>query len=509
MQNFRLKNLKKTIVALSGTFGARVFVYLMTAMILIYIVFDLLMIRSHHKIIVDIMVKEGQTITRLLADNVRLGVFSENVDLLSPPVQSTLEQREVMTILVIDREGKQLLKEGQSSLGSSQNCEEGLKKFIKLSRENLQQQLTFSQKDENCLVIGAPVLISHEQQAEQLYFDTDLSYPEIPTRFPYRLLGYVAIAFDEEALTKSRQQVFSEHVGLFIVFLIAASLVTLLIVRQAIRPINRLIALVKNSNLQVEAPGQIDLLDKSFSSLVNQLTEAFSTINQLHLDLEEVTSELIKTQEQERQRIALDLHDDVAQNLSSLRMTCDTLFDEMPKEASESLLKKRDNMSEQLKGCIQTVRHLSYDLQPPSLTQLGLAQAVRQLTDDFAAANQLEIDFLASGFEEFEPEYDFAINCYRIIQEALNNVKKHANASKVRIRLVASYPSIILRINDNGVGFDSEDKVAKASGGYKMGLQNMIKRTHLLNGRMKEFKSVPGGGTKILIEFPYPEKKDE
>ena len=107
--------------------------------------------------------------------------------------------------------------------------------------------------------------------------------------------------------------------------------------------------------------------------------------------------------------------------------------------------------------------------------------------------------------EELRLDFDTEINLYRIIQEGLNNIQKHAEASQVTIRLVSSFPKIILRIEDNGKGFDLKKRLLTAIQNRRMGLQNMRERVALLNGKIK-IKSRPMTGTKIFIDIPYQEK---
>ena len=97
---------------------------------------------------------------------------------------------------------------------------------------------------------------------------------------------------------------------------------------------------------------------------------------------------------------------------------------------------------------------------------------------------------------------------YRLIQEGLNNVKKHANAHHVIIRLVASFPNIILRIEDDGKGFDVKTRYVSAANEKRMGLQNMSERVGLLDGKIK-IQSRPMNGTKIFIEIPHKETKND
>ncbi|MGA6927315.1 MAG: ATP-binding protein, partial [Desulfosarcina sp.] len=148
----------------------------------------------------------------------------------------------------------------------------------------------------------------------------------------------------------------------------------------------------------------------------------------------------------------------------------------------------------------------AYDLRPPGLDQLGLVKTLVLLCEDYSQSGAgLTIDFTAAGVDELDLGYEIEINLFRLIQEALNNIKRHADASRVTIRLVASSPDIVIRIKDNGKGFDLNDRRRQAFKGKRMGLQSMVERVHLLQGKIN-VQSSPGKGTYILIEIPLKEK---
>ncbi|MCB9482209.1 MAG: PAS domain S-box protein [Desulfobacteraceae bacterium] len=213
-----------------------------------------------------------------------------------------------------------------------------------------------------------------------------------------------------------------------------------------------------------------------------------------------LTKEIIKAQENERKKIALDLHDHVAQNLSFLKITADSLKN----SKQDDLQDKIQILSNGLKDSISDIRHISYDLRPPNLEELGLAKAIYQHCEDFSFKHGIEIDFTSAGMENIKFSFDIEINIFRIIQEALNNILKHSSADMARIRLIASYPRVILRIDDNGKGFDVKTESDSSVAGEKMGLKGMRERISLIGGQM-EINSVLGTGTKIVAEIPYPE----
>jgi signal transduction histidine kinase len=214
-----------------------------------------------------------------------------------------------------------------------------------------------------------------------------------------------------------------------------------------------------------------------------------------------LTHQLIKAQENERLKISRDLHDHIAQDLSTLKISLETLFKDQPAETRE----KVGQLSNILQRSIAAVRDMAYDLRPPGLDQLGLVKTLYLYCEDFSTSSAAEIDFAAAGVDELNLEYETEINIYRLIQEALNNIKRHAGAKRVTIRLVASSPDIVIRIKDNGKGFDVNDRRKWALKEKRMGLQSMVERVRLLQGKIN-IQSRPDKGTYIFIAIPLKEK---
>jgi signal transduction histidine kinase len=217
--------------------------------------------------------------------------------------------------------------------------------------------------------------------------------------------------------------------------------------------------------------------------------------------LQAVSQELIKAQEHERLRIARDLHDRVAQDLSALKISMDTLFDGRV-GIDPSLRHKMAALCGILGHSINALREIAYNLRPPMLDQLGLRSAIFQYGQDFAAKSGVEVDFSSAGMNELSLSPDVEINLFRLVQEALANVQKHAQASEVTIRLVASFPNVVLRIEDDGIGFNVSERMAAALCEKRMGLKSMQERVSLMSGTMK-LKSLPDKGTRLVFKIPY------
>jgi signal transduction histidine kinase len=123
------------------------------------------------------------------------------------------------------------------------------------------------------------------------------------------------------------------------------------------------------------------------------------------------------------------------------------------------------------------------------------------MCDDFSTQYRIPVIFGSTGIDHLHFDFDAATNIYRIIQEALNNTGKHARAGRVTVRLVAAHPELIIRIEDDGTGFDIKAKQKEAAGDKRMGLRSIQERSRLLGGETT-IHSVPGAGTKVMVKLP-------
>lgn len=217
--------------------------------------------------------------------------------------------------------------------------------------------------------------------------------------------------------------------------------------------------------------------------------------------IQTLTQQLIRVQEDERQRIARDLHDNVAQDLSSLMLKMETLFDGHDCVDPE-LAARGKTVADVLRGSIASVREIAYGLRPPALDQLGLVRALENLSQDAGTRYGFEVDFFSSGIDNISLDFNVEINLYRMVQEAVRNICRHARASKATVRLIKSHPDILIRIEDNGVGFPMEESLAKADHDKRMGLRSMEERTRLIGGAM-DIQSLPGTGTRVVFKVPF------
>jgi PAS domain S-box-containing protein len=232
------------------------------------------------------------------------------------------------------------------------------------------------------------------------------------------------------------------------------------------------------------------------------IMEDISELKQTEKLVQSLIHQLIRSQENERQMISRELHDTVAQDLSSSKIDCEMLL--KYNSITTGTRKKISQLSNNIEKIMKSVRDLSYELRPPGLEKFGLVQTVYQFCKDFSEKTDIRVDFQSAGMDSLNLDYNTKINLYRLLQEGLNNVKKHADAKIVSVRLVSSFPNIILRINDDGKGFDLKARLAKAYKEKRMGLRSMHERVGLLQGKINIESSV-GRGTKVVIEIPQTE----
>lgn len=216
--------------------------------------------------------------------------------------------------------------------------------------------------------------------------------------------------------------------------------------------------------------------------------------------VQELTQRLILAGETEREQLSRDLHDSVAQTLWYAKMAAENALNNRPEEQEPG------ELVELLDKAIDEVRIIAYGLRPPELDQMGFVQAVSQCCKEFSDITKIFLDFEVHGVDNIKLSPVAEVNLYRVLQEALNNIQQHAEASKVRVRFVGSFPSVILRVEDNGRGFDT-DQAQDAADGH-MGLRNMEERMRLLGGTMR-VRSAPGAGTQLVFEVPQPKENSD
>jgi signal transduction histidine kinase len=200
---------------------------------------------------------------------------------------------------------------------------------------------------------------------------------------------------------------------------------------------------------------------------------------------------LIEIQEQERTNVARELHDQIGQSLNLLKLLIDRARIAND-EDRQGLYKQAIPL---LADLIDRVATLSLELRPKILDDLGLVQALEWYFERFTTQTKIRVQFESPDTDP-QIQRQIANSIYRVVQEALTNVARHAHATTVRVILKAKHRGVKLHIEDNGIGFDPTAKEASTSGGI-IGMQERIS---LLGGTL-QVRSKPGSGTRIIVEI--------
>ncbi|HTK88173.1 MAG TPA: sensor histidine kinase [Nitrospiraceae bacterium] len=242
----------------------------------------------------------------------------------------------------------------------------------------------------------------------------------------------------------------------------------------------------------------INSLADSVSSYLNR-KQAEAALRQTHERLQALSQRLMHVQEQERRHLSRDLHDEIGQALTAVKMNLQTLQRGSDAPSIAPSLSDSINIIDHI---MQHVRDLSLDLRPSLLDDLGLVSAVRWYVTRQAERAGWKVEILAEDSLSHLPA-DMAVACYRIVQEAITNAMRHAEARHVSVALHKDDRELAIVVRDDGVGFDVMHAQQRAAQGQSLGLLGMEERIRLLEGRLS-IHSSPGTGTEVTASIPLP-----
>ena len=237
-------------------------------------------------------------------------------------------------------------------------------------------------------------------------------------------------------------------------------------------------------------------------SLVAEVAERMQTEVSLESSrqaLQKLTLQLLRVQEDERRRISRDLHDDINQRLALLAMDIEAVERQL-NSSTDHVGRAIRAIQDRVVELSDIVRHLAYQLHPSILDDLGLPIALQRLMDDFTARSHIRGSFEHKDIPAVVPQ-EIATCLYRVAQESLSNVARHAAASRVDVALIRSQSELMVTITDNGVGFDSEQSL---HGSHGLGLLGMKERVALVQGVL-QVNSAVGKGTRVQVVVLVPE----
>lgn len=263
-----------------------------------------------------------------------------------------------------------------------------------------------------------------------------------------------------------------------------------------------------------------DDLQKRLKGIDRQLERAEGLVSQLNVVLEYLSGDLnqvtrmlesaknrqllglkiILAQEEERKRIAREIHDGLAQNLANIVLRTEIAERMMAKQAFNAVKEELVDLKGQVRGGIEEVRKIIFNLRPMALDDLGLVPTLRKFVQDFEDKHKIRTQFETVGKETRLPS-GMEAAVFRLVQEAFSNVLKHAQASHVLLELTFQMQMVKITVTDNGIGFEADNIERQLTKGNHYGLIGMRERVGLLEGRM-DIQSDIGAGTKISMVIP-------
>ncbi len=275
-----------------------------------------------------------------------------------------------------------------------------------------------------------------------------------------------------------------------------SALIYSFLLRWALRPLEQLqeaAEAIRQGRLDVRVPlhpfrdAQMERLVETFNRMVETIT---SNSERLHW----LSQQILQAQEEERARIARELHDEAAQWLTSLLIRQRLLLRNLPPEMRPEV----EELQRMTAAALEHLRRIAMELRPAILDDLGLVEALRWQAEEFQKQTGVPITLRVQGRIERLPR-QVELVLYRVAQEALTNIARHARATRVEVTLNCSTEQLELFIADDGVGFDPE--AVRRSRARSLGLMGMAERLALIGGTL-EIDSAPGKGTRIRARVP-------
>lgn len=225
------------------------------------------------------------------------------------------------------------------------------------------------------------------------------------------------------------------------------------------------------------------------------LKQSHEALNERTEQLQELSTHLQQVREDERSKIAREIHDELGQQLTGLKMDISWLKRKMQHE-DELVNTKFDDAIKLIAEAVKSIRHIVTELRPSIIDDLGMNAAFEWQIEDFAKRLGIPIEY-QNDFDDAVVGPNISIGLFRILQESLTNIARHANAARINISIDRVEDMIRLIVQDDGVGFDTSVKQA----GRTFGLLGIKERTYMLKG-ICQIQSRPGDGTKISVQIP-------
>ena len=445
----------------------------------------------HHrkKMITNLQENVSPRLTQMVNDVLRSSMLSKNKDEMKYILEAVRQYPDVKSIFILNRTGRIVMSINDKDIGriidirdpTCQVCHHGTIKAL------------------NKTVIYSSL------EGEKIFRNVNPIYNRTECfschKLEEKIAGVLVTDFTLNQIERQLQAEFKENILLLFFAIGISTLVIGIALNQlVIKKLQRFVEAASlfgrgefKKTISFKSDDEIKKLAESFNRMAETLTE------KMRLE-RKYLSQIIEAQENERRRISRELHDEIGQALYAIKLNLEMIDKDLPH--TTPVIQRRLGEAKSLSSqTLTAMRRLSLDLRPTMLDDLGLIPTLRWYIQNFSNRLGIYSNFETTGFEEkLSPQIETAF--YRIVQEALNNIAKHAQADRVEISLVKRDSRIYASIQDNGKGFDLERVLHLESPERGFGVVGIQERVSLLGGQM-DIQTKPGFGTLIHFEIPY------
>ncbi|OGP93071.1 MAG: hypothetical protein A2156_09680 [Deltaproteobacteria bacterium RBG_16_48_10] len=450
----------------------------------------------HHrkKMIYNLQENISPHLTQMVNDVLKSSMLSKNKDEMKYILEAVRQYPDVKSIFILNRTGRIVMSINDKDMGRTidirdptcQVCHHGTTKALNKTviYSSLQGEKIF--RNVNPIYNRKECFSCHKPEE--------------------KIAGVLVTDFTLNNIEKQLQAEFKENILLLFFAIGISTLVIGIALNQlVIKKLQHFVEAASlfgrgefNKRISFRSDDEIKKLAESFNMMAKALME------KMRLE-RKYLSQIIEAQENERRRISRELHDEIGQALYAIKLNLEMVDKDLPHTTPviRGRLGEAKSLSSQT---LTAMRQLALDLRPTMLDDLGLIPTLRWYIQNFSNRLNIYSNFETMGFEEkLSPQIETAF--YRIVQEALNNIAKHAQANRVEISLMKRDSRIYASIQDNGKGFDLDKALHPESPERGFGIVGIQERVSLLGGQM-EIQTRPGFGTLIHFEIPYENVRD-
>jgi signal transduction histidine kinase len=487
---------------LRESFGVRVFSVFASLIAVISISFTAFIIYSERESLTEALIKEGRLLANDLAYRSRIGVFSEDDEMLKDSLRGVLMHEGVLEASVYNLKGDLLKKEERPGGLGQEKATQDHRESENQILSNVEKYVSpFHVEQNGTFQFWAPVLSRSEFSGEEA-----LLFGDNPIQRKDSIIGVARITVDKKTLQTRLKALLFRSLLIGTAFLFLGFGAIYLIVKAVTKPLKKLTEGVtllgmggKVEKISVETRDEIWRLAGAFNRMSESLKERERALRESEKRLRSLSSELLRAQEKERKRLSNELHDELGQCLALLKHRLRSIEKEVG-EHHPSLRKECEETSRFVDDIIESVRRLSRDLSPSILEDLGLSAALRWLLESFGERHTIRMSFDVDGIDDLFSQ-ETQTNLYRISQEALTNIGRHAEASQIRFALQKNENHVSFVVEDNGKGFDVAQVGSRLSHEKGMGLAAMAERAHMFGATFHIWSQL-GKGTRISLKIP-------